>query len=455
MDYKSIGLAGIFSPRKRFVLSVIFICCILVLIVLSWSLPFTFEASSIYYKFGIHKSFLRAGKVVGLTAALLIYLQVILACRSRLLDHVFSLNRLFAFHRFSGVAIVVLACIHITLILAAEKFVIFPFEKWYWPELVGVGLFLFLLPFVLVGFLRRFLPLPYELWLFMHRIGGIFAVMLLTAHILFVSETYKIGFPRYLIIFTTAMILLLLLKLWFERYSRRSRGWEISAIDQINPRSTRIEIAVPQDAIFKYFPGQFAFITPFSSSIAAEEHPFTISSSPTRPATIEFTISNSGDWTGKIPFLKPGESITVQGPFGLFSHLVNPDDEPLIMISGGIGITPMLSMLRFMADTGDPRRILLIWSNKTRDDIVFGDEFDAFQHLLPGLQIHHVFTREKLNGYVQGRLDEEMLEKLLADWDRTAKIFLCGPPAMMHSLGNSLVKLGFSAKSVYKEEFRF
>jgi predicted ferric reductase len=108
-----------------------------------------------------------------------------------------------------------------------------------------------------------------------------------------------------------------------------------------------------------------------SKHVSREPHPFTLSSTPSRPGTLQFNIRASGDWTRTVAHLSEGDQARIQGPFGRFGHLFTTPDRELIMIAGGIGITPMLSMLRFMADHRDPRPVTLIWANRSPERVVY------------------------------------------------------------------------------------
>ena len=92
--------------------------------------------------------------------------------------------------------------------------------------------------------------------------------------------------------------------------------------------------------------------------------------------------------------LQKNDSVIVDGPYGLFSHRLVSEKTTVIFIAGGIGITPVLSMLRYMADTADNRKTLLIWSNQTRAHIVYPDEFETLENTLENLNVIHVLTRE-------------------------------------------------------------
>jgi ferredoxin-NADP reductase len=128
--------------------------------------------------------------------------------------------------------------------------------------------------------------------------------------------------------------------------------------------------------------------------------------------------------------------------------MVTPGNGPIIMIAGGIGITPMLT------DLDDQRRILLIWSNRTREYIVFPEEFENFKRDLQHLKIIHVFTRNPRDGGEKGRLNKTKLERLLERYSRKSEVFICGPFEMMKEINRAIKKIGFSSSRVYKEEFK-
>ncbi|MFK5952454.1 MAG: hypothetical protein QM498_05290, partial [Desulfobacterium sp.] len=160
------------------------------------SIPFLFESPSLYYKMGMDKIFLRAGKVLGLIAALLIFSQVLHVSRISFLEKLFSLKGLFRFHRISGKLIAVLVILHPLFIMAAENFTFFPFEKRYWPEFVGAGLLLLILGVVIISVWQSGLGLSRNTWQGLHRWLTPVIVFFLFVHILFVSESFNAGWPR-------------------------------------------------------------------------------------------------------------------------------------------------------------------------------------------------------------------------------------------------------------------
>jgi predicted ferric reductase len=139
MNAKPMNSSTVFTLRTRIIFGGAWIFLALLLIVGACTIPFVFESPSIRYKFGIHKTFLRSGKVFGITAAVLVFFQVLSVSRLKILDRIFSLNRIYMFHRMNGLAIACLALMHPILVIASENFILFPFEIRYWPEFVASG----------------------------------------------------------------------------------------------------------------------------------------------------------------------------------------------------------------------------------------------------------------------------------------------------------------------------
>ncbi len=454
MTAKRMDSAAVFTLRIRIALGGVCIFLASLFIAGALTIPFLFESPSILYKFGIEKTFLRSGKVLGVTAAALVCFQVLLVSRFKFLDRIFSLNRIVTFHRMNGIAIAFLALVHPILIIAADNFTIFPFEKRYWPEFLGLGVLIFSLVITATANWRLMFNFAYDKWLRFHRLGTLVAIALMIIHILFVSETFKSDHPRTLVFVSAGIILMLISRLWYRRFFPGKRRFVVSNVKPAGKDAYSVDVRPHGGQILDHIPGQFAFITPVSANVPKEEHPFTISSTPSRPDALQFVIRSLGDWTSKINRLKTGETMFIDGPYGLFSHMVSSENEPIIMIAGGIGITPMLSMLRYMADVDDPRRILLIWSNKTKEHIVFPEEFRNLKHRLQNFHIIHVITRASGDENEIGRLDQTRLETLLKGWRRKSNVFICCPFEMMKEMTRAVKKIGFSSARVYKEEFK-
>jgi len=223
----------------------------------------------------------------------------------------------------------------------------------------------------------------------------------------------------------------------------------VKSVTQVS-RNTYNVLLQPKAKKIDYAPGQFAFLKLYRESLPTEEHPFTISSSPTNGKNISFTIKNSGDYTSTVKYTVPGDRARIDGPYGHFSFLrYAPCD--LLFIAGGVGITPILSMIRYLRDTNDERSWTLIWGNRTEDDIIFRKEIE--QITSPDRRVIHVLSEQEDWQGERGIIDKPMLDRLLNDNDRNARVFLCGPPPMMTAVRESLRELGIKGGRIHTERF--
>ena len=443
----------ILSHRLRLFFGVLLGIITLALVAGAASIPFYFESSTILYKFGLDRHLLRTGQVMGMVAGLLLVMQIILSARLKCFDRVFGLDHVFKFHRLTGIIIFSLVLLHPILIFIPEDRIMIPFEWRYWPEFVGLFLLLLIVATVIASHWRARLKLPFHRWWPIHRSMAILIITALGIHVLSVSDTFEQKLPRVLAFGALGLCGLLFIWIRTRRLRHQRKAYTVTEIEPAGEDAMRLKITSQNQKMPVYVPGQFSFITIHSPHISGEEHPFTIASSPTESGFLEFVVHTSGDWTGQLNQVRPGDNVIIDGPFGLFSHLRLSAEQEIIMIAGGIGITPMLSMLRYMADHKDPRKITLIWSNKTRKHIILPHEFKNLEAQLKGLRILHVLTRDPEFDGEKGRLDQPGLKRLTFDCSHSSAIFVCGPDQMMKDVSAFLVSLGFSKRMIFMERF--
>ena len=205
--------------------------------------------------------------------------------------------------------------------------------------------------------------------------------------------------------------------------------------------------------------GQYASIRIMRPDGWSEPHPFTISAAP-EDALLRFTIKKVGKFTSAIGELKPGAPVKCMGPLGVFCKDI--DAKPsIVMIAGGVGITPFLSVLRHFRNIKAPNKVTLLWANKGIEDIFSTEEIKQMSGELSLNVVHCLSRDDDVDRYVdtqyanvfyeKGRLSEDILKKhgVVSD----AAFYLCGPPPMMESALNDLQKLGVAPDSVEREKF--
>jgi predicted ferric reductase len=446
-------LAEPLTPAARNLRALLFIAAGL-LIIIAAQAPVIVE----YIEWGEEDPLSRfIGLSMGLLAGTLIVLQFVLAARLKFLDRVFGVNSLFNVHRFVGATAAVCALMHpLFLFERLPDMGTGPISSKQWTLLVGAALLISLWSAAGFSLWRKFAGLPFHLWWLMHKFGAFAMTAMLFVHVYFVGAGVlekSILLPVWIAGLLGYLALLVYVKLIKPR---RLAAAPFIVRSSWSPGSDAraVEIVSKDGTLPAYMPGQFAFLRFRGKEIGSEEHPFTISSSPTRKDALAFTIRCDGDWTQEAAAIEAGDDVIVDGPYGLFSHLVHGTKaEEILFIAGGIGVTPMLSMLRFMRDTHEKRPVTLIWSLRKLEEAVYLDELQSMKQTMPMFQLVTVASRGEGLADVVGRLDREKLEKLTENISKKAAVFLCGPPQMIESMRRDLKGLGFAGNRIHSEEF--
>jgi predicted ferric reductase len=176
------------------------------------SIPFVYESQTLWYKIGLDKTFLRGGQMIGLLAAVLLFVQILLAARGKFLKELFGIAALMRWHRTNGIVISFLAVSHALLILVPEGITNLPIGKKYWPEMVGMLLLCIVVAMAVSSHFREKLRLNYKRWRAIHKLLGYLVIMFLAVHVLFVSESFEQIVPRAaLLIFFAGVVISIIL----------------------------------------------------------------------------------------------------------------------------------------------------------------------------------------------------------------------------------------------------
>lgn len=183
------------SLLTKFAASLMIIGMLLVLAA-ALAVPFLFPTETLWYKAGADKLMLLTAQLAGVLALVLLVVQILLALRPKVLEQSVGPANLLRWHRLNGVVVAVCALVHVVLVLAPEGLANLPLGWKFWPELLGAATLFSLLTTVALSWWRSALPLSYQRWRLLHRSIGYLLPALLTAHILFVSESFAGGPPR-------------------------------------------------------------------------------------------------------------------------------------------------------------------------------------------------------------------------------------------------------------------
>jgi ferredoxin-NADP reductase/nitrite reductase/ring-hydroxylating ferredoxin subunit len=214
--------------------------------------------------------------------------------------------------------------------------------------------------------------------------------------------------------------------------------------------------------IFDYVAGQFAFFdigNVYDDPKGPIRH-FTLASSPTEEFILISTRIRDSPYKKKLDTLQIGTTVKMRGPQGKFT-LHKDHSKPAIFLSGGIGVTPFRSMIIYATDKNLPIKIIMLDSNRSRQNILFKNDFDKCADTNKNLKIVYAITDEQnKNGddgwkVEKGRIDIAMLKRYLNSDDIEKGIFyMCGPPAMVKAMQDILeVDLQIPAERIKIEEF--
>ena len=153
-------------------------------------------------------------------------------------------------------------------------------------------------------------------------------------------------------------------------------------------------------------------------------------------------------------FLQPGDMLELRGPIGGYFTWTPSDGGPLLLIAGGSGVVPLMSMLRLRQEQGSTIPTTLLMSSRDGTDIIYKEELDSLASD-PTLRIVHTLTRghpADWTGYTR-RIDAAMLAEVAGTPQPTGLAYVCGPSGLVEAVSTSLVTLGYSPDRVRTERF--
>lgn len=183
---------------------------------------------------------------------------------------------------------------------------------------------------------------------------------------------------------------------------------------------------------------------------------FSIVSTPNQ-SELEFAIRIEGEYTTTLSKLPLGAVLSLLGPFGNFT-LNTKSNLKVLMIAGGIGITPFISMIRSATEEQSQKKITLLFSCRSQDDIPYLDELMRLSQINRNLRVGCFISSgpvEKLTGtnVAQGRIDEKWLRQVTGGQFFAYSFYLCGPQGLMTTLTAILRENGVEEEQIFSESF--
>jgi ferredoxin-NADP reductase len=228
----------------------------------------------------------------------------------------------------------------------------------------------------------------------------------------------------------------------------RPLTWRVAAVAEVREETpTTRTLVLDVEDWEPHRPGQHVDVRLTAEDGYQAERSYSIASAP-RPGQLELTVERIDD--GEVsPYLvdevRSGDVFEVRGPVGGYFVWEPRQGGPLLLVGGGSGVVPLMSMLRVRPAEIAAR---LVYSARTLDDVIYRDELSTF-----GDDVVLTLTREEQPGLRSGRVDGELLRDVGFAPRERPHIYVCGPTGFVEAVASALVGLGHAPERVRTERF--
>ncbi|MFH1077828.1 MAG: FAD-binding oxidoreductase [Patescibacteria group bacterium] len=231
------------------------------------------------------------------------------------------------------------------------------------------------------------------------------------------------------------------------------RNFRVTRTETVAPGMALLTLEPADDApMFPFLAGQFVMLRVNAPEVMTIRRSYSIASPPSASASsFEVAVKGVGETSRLIVGSKVGDTLGVQGPFGKFT--LDTSDAPLVLIAGGIGITPIRSMLLELAGRGFERDAWLFYSCRSLADMPFEQEFLDLAVARPRFRFVPILTRETLDGWSgeTGHLDAGMLKRHVPDLT-SCRFYACGPTDLVDAAKTMLDAEGIDPNASFRQE---
>ena len=240
---------------------------------------------------------------------------------------------------------------------------------------------------------------------------------------------------------------------------KQTLNWQIAAVKDIRQETANVKsFTLTLPGWMRHRAGQHYDIRLTAEDGYQAQRSYSIASEPEREGEVDITVERISD--GEVSaylhdVLVPGDRIEARGPIGGYFVWEASMDEPLLLVAGGSGVVPLMSMIRHRAAAGAKNPTSLLYSSRNFEDVIYYDELEKLHSSNHGIQVFHALTRSQpadWKGYAR-RIDQDMLKEVVQPLGRSVQVFICGPTLLVESAANALVKIGVNSNQIRTERF--
>jgi predicted ferric reductase len=396
-----------------------------------------------------------AARLTGLIGAYLALIQVVLLARLPFLERLAGFDRLTVWHRWNGHACLDLVLAHVVLSIwgysLMDRFSITKETStmiWggFYPGMITatIGTFLFVAVVVssIVVVRRR---LRYEWWYAVH-LTAYAAIALAWFHQIPTGNELvldRVAADYWTSLYLATLALLVVFRIGVPFLNAFRFRLRVADVVEEGPGVVSLRMRGRGLDRLKAEPGQFFLWRFLARDSWWASHPFSLSAAPT-DSSLRITVKALGDFSGKIRRIKPGTRVVAEGPFGTFTDAVRRR-EKVVLIAGGIGITPVRALLEEMS--GD---VIVLYRVMHDDDIIFRDELERLAEAR-GIDLRFVVGDHET---AEGRdlLSPTHLREIVPDIAER-EVYVCGPPAMTNAIRENVRHAHVPTRFIHAERF--
>ena len=395
------------------------------------------------------------GAMLGLLGLGMLSMQAVVSGRQRWFARGLGPDDLLQLHRQTGIAALLLVFAHPLAMFAGDPATLAYLDPRVDPLRAASLAFVLVAVVVLVAtsLWRTACGLSYEHWRLLHGALSLAVVALGLGHALMVGHYTGEAWQQALLVLAVGATLALVLQARLLRpWRMRRRPWRVAEVRPGRDDSCALRLVPEGHDGLTFAPGQYAWLTTGGTPWRLQQHPFSLASGAD-DGGVEFTIKALGDYTDAVAGLAPGSRAFVEGPYGAFVYVPGSSPTGAVFIAGGVGITPVLSILRTVRDRGAREPLWLLYGNGGWDGVIAREELAGLADELP-LTLVHVLTDppDDWDGE-RGIIDEALLARHLPDDVAQMPCYVCGPDALADGVEPLLLARGVPARHLYSERF--
>lgn len=246
--------------------------------------------------------------------------------------------------------------------------------------------------------------------------------------------------------------------------ARKPRFWSgelrVAAVFEETPDVRTFRLMLPDggELPFAHQPGQYLNLALMIDGKRVKRS-YTIASSPTRAQYCELTVKRTASGFGSWHLhdhIRAGSTLSVSAPAGRFVF-TGAEADRVILIAGGVGITPLMAIIRYLTDRCWPGQIYLLFAARTESDLIFAEELSYLERRFSNLHVCRTLSRPAASPGAEtegrrGAITRAVLERFVPDIAK-GPVYLCGPDGMMTATRALLLELGLAEAQLKTEAF--